>query len=379
MKMLTRIITAPHGFHALRLLILLSPAFLCALPVSAQHFSESRRNWDEGPLTWDDFQGKPSVDEVKEKMKSSLAIGYYFNTERMKDHYRRYRFDKVNPYMSRYESWDSVHTDLQLLREQTLFDIAELYCRKATREALGGTTNFDDLFNYYLRQRNDRVKEMLVITDDGKDSVAVQAYYDDLLQELQREDYDPSMFPLIADKRGVSCYIGATAQIPSQRVFTPTLGMNMGFEFLSAKSHFGLGISLEGGGTSLMDVYTSRGPIYEGDAVTTGSIYAFYGRDVWRGGRASMTPLLGLGVGFCDLANTYGDESAPEVAGFMLMGGLLTDYIFRENINVPIQGYVGRDVFGLRLMPYVSLTNYGCGIRWTPSLNVSALFYFECN
>ena len=107
-------------------------ASLLGTTLSAQSIEQSMRPWDAGKLTWDEFLGEA---------KGDTAINMFsWNTEysqgKQKIGNTTYTYPKFTTYFDQTESWTLplFKTDAMLQYNQLLFDMLELYSRRATIE-----------------------------------------------------------------------------------------------------------------------------------------------------------------------------------------------------------------------------------------------------
>jgi len=363
----------------LKITLLLLVAIL-PLQLTGQTFANSRHYWSDGDLTWDSYLGTPT-DTINA---GGMKIGYSRKWEEVKKGNTTYSYNHFITFLNRYESWvaDSARTDEHLLYDQTVFDIAELYCRKATIELYSPSYigHPDDLFEFYYRQMEKRIMELDEKTDTGKVYLALMDYHTYIRDELEKTDFDPAPVDDIASQKSVlSMYLGYSLRAPLRGEFSPTHGLTLGYDFFMKRYLLGMAINLEGFGTSHVYVNTSKGPIHLNEKVRSGSIDLYLGRNVLRNSYFSLSPFAGCGVTFYDgtyYTNAQGERTSREIAGFTLMAGVSTDIIFRNNVRLYSGTVCSSNYSSLRLRPNFSYANMGHGLGWMPSLNLSVSFNF---
>jgi len=346
------------------------------LYLSAQDYASSRHFWEDGELTWDDFRGKPD----NKGGRGYTDFGYASKWEKVRKGRTNYFYVKCITYVDRYDSWvsDSSRTDECLLYNQTLFDLSELYCRKATKEfnSEGFEGDIENVLLFYLKQMDRRVNELDEKSDTGKIALAVEEYYNYVQQELEREvAFDPLT---VADralrKSGYGMYFGYSLRAPIRGEFSPTHGITLGWDFPVRRSTVGFSINLEGFGRSNVYVETKDGPINFDEKVRSGSLDAYYGYNILRNASLSLFPFVGCALNFYDgdfYTNASGQRDSNEISCFALEAGINADVILGSQIRLFSGGRISNDFYSLRFRPYVSLANMKQGIGWMPSVNLS--------
>ena len=348
--------------------------------LTAQDYASSRHFWEEGELTWEDMLGTPDNSGAR----GVLGLSYGTKMGEVKKGNTTYNFVKYFTYVDRYDSWavDSVRTDDYLLYNQTLFDLSELYCRKATKEYSSANFSGDseDLFLFYYRQLSKRMDELNEKTDTGRISLAVEEYYRHVQQELEEEgEFNPVEAARLTSRgSGIGMFVGYSLRAPIRGEFSPTHGITWGWDFPIRKSMIGLSASIEGFGHSNVYLDTKEGPIHQNERVSSGSAELYYGYNALRTSALSLNPFAGVGVSFYD-GETYDDGSgrktSNEANGFTVEAGLIADAILSSNVRIFAGGRSASQYVSLRFRPYVSLANMR-GIGWMPSLNLSVSFNF---
>ena len=355
---------------------------LMPLQLMAQDFISSRHYWEDGALTWDDYLGKPNQSISKEM--SFIRIGYSARLGKIKKGHTTYLFPEFYPFMSRYDSWvvDSARTDSRLLYDQTLLDLSELYCRKATKEynTSSSEVDGDELFDFYYNQMRKRFNELDEKTDTGKIALALEEYYDYVQYELAKEVFDPIA---IAEERpreaGIGMYFGYNLRAPLSGEFTPTHGITLGWDFPIRRSILGFDVNLEGFGWSRTYINTSKGPITYGEKVRSGSLDVYYGLNVFRNGTLSLYPFAGVGVTFYDgeyYTNDDGQRTSNEIAAFTQEIGVNVDVILHSSVRLFSRGRTSTTFTSMRFRPSLSLPNMKQKIGRMPTLNLSVSFNF---
>lgn len=367
----------------------LAALFVAIMPLklAAQDFATSRHYWEDGKLTWDDYLSeRPQNNDAP----VCLTLSYGARKENVKKGSTTYSYVRYYSYVDRYELWaaDSVRTDELLLYHQTLFDISELYCRKATREynTMSFTGDGDELFAFYYRQRAKQIDELNQKTDSGRVYLALMDYHYYIKGELEKENFDPRSADFIpSHESGVGMYIGYSLRLPIRGEFSPTHGMTLGWDFPdfpAYRSMLGLSMSLEAFGRSNVFLHTKNGPIYRNEKISSGSFDVYYAYNLLRTNSHSLHSFVAGGLSFYDgekYDDGLGHKISNEVTAFTLEAGLIADIFFASQVNVYAGGRTDTSFTSLRLRPYLSFAHMKQGLGWMPSLNLSVSFCFSSN
>ena len=361
--------------------------FMAFVPfqMTAQDFATSPHYWYEGDLTWDDFLGEPK----KEKGKSiaGLILGYDQQTAVVKRNATSVTYLRFVPFCERYDSWalDTVRTEYNLLYYQTIFDIAELYCRKATKELFSSSNqgSADEVLTFFIQQMNERVKELEEKTDTGAIYLALLDYQQYIREDIERETFDP--FPIVDNSRpinGLGLYLGYSLRAPLHGEFTPLHGLTLGYEFPRDVITFGLALNGEGLSHSNVRFDTFDGTIYQGEKTWSGSFEAYFGYNAYRNDSFAFTPFIGGGYTYFygeSYPTSSNQSSRASLSGFTYEAGLSLDIITSSNFVLFSGGRVLSNSSSLRLRPYVSFVRLRHDLGWLPTFNLSVSYNFINN
>jgi len=357
---------------------------LFPLQVLSQEFISNFKSWNEGPLSWDDFQGKPfySLDVPSDL---SFILGYESEKLRIKDTTLIHL--KGTAYFIKNESWitPSAKSDINLLFNQITFDIIELYRRRMHNEINQLSIYFQsqgvlDMFNKKIHQEIEELKNMMY---QGNFSYAIQKKNDEIQNELTlvQENTFPN-FRRSAFGIGMHAGFGAGLLTGSLgKHFETTRNLMYGFDFGYKK----LVLFLTGSITwsSVIKDYQEKNFWEKGTRAGVAIIEASVGYNILDGSKIKLAPFAGLSL--IEISNREANEE--EAMDFRmvddnnLIAGLNLDYKLRKRFNFFPRGsafkeYVETDI---RVRLYILPANYypdlkGYSINLTIGMNGFANF-----
>ncbi len=187
-------------------------------------------NWSLKRLTWEDFKGNPISNSII-KSRINFDIEYVF--DRDPKQMNILRFDVKNYIHSKY-SWvqKEYESDIMLLYNQTIFDIAELNARKIQYKLNRTTVNptdvsktADSIFTKLFFACQDEVSAFQKASDFGEKENVVKAWSDSILFELQQNPKEKiPEYTLSNIGYGLDVFIGSS-------IFTGLLATNLNIPF----------------------------------------------------------------------------------------------------------------------------------------------------
>ena len=213
--------------------------FLLLALTSAVSAQNTKRSWDQGPLTWDDFTLLPSNRTGQSLLEYELGFVPVHDTiDGIKSYYHL-----ATAYMIPGASWVTSNSRTpELLRyHQVIFDMLEVERRNLQRSL--NSTDDPEEFREMLYASSDRLNTRVAgfrnLTNDGSDTTNLASGEQQVRQELSllpavyRPSYTPHPFGFIS-------YFSLGASLPygtMGQAFSPGLTIGYGFEIL-CKRHF---------------------------------------------------------------------------------------------------------------------------------------------
>ena len=357
-----------------RHLAALAAASLVAGTLSAQTIEQANRTWEAGKLSWDEFQGEINSDTTinlfSYKVLLDRAVEKVGNTT--------YIYSKFTPYFDQTESWTlpRFKNDAMLQYNQIMFDMLELYCRRATIDynRNDGGYSQEQIASFYRSQLAKRVKELDEATRRGTDASQLPYFETGVALDLERTRFNPAALveDVPIDYFG-EFYVGATGHFPISDYYNHAFGMNLGFGFGWNRHLWEIDMTLGFGSKAKTDFDTRHGWIYEDESLNHYQAYLNYGYCAARNSRYQSYPFIGLGAnGVTHPLGKDSDEKDPEKDGFSVCAGMMFDVFVSRRITIhPNWGnWVDATCQAIRIRPYFSMTYYN-DFGWTPALNLS--------
>ena len=357
-----------------RHLAALAAASLVAGTLSAQTIEQANRTWEAGKLSWDEFQGEINSDTTinlfSYKVLLDRAVEKVGNTT--------YIYPKFTPYFDQTESWTlpRFKNDAMLQYNQIMFDMLELYCRRATIDynRNDGDYSQEQIASFYRSQLAKRVKELDEATRRGTDASQLPYFETGVALDLERTRFNPAALveDVPIDYFG-EFYVGATSHFPISDYYNHAFGMNLGFGFGWNRHLWEIDMTLGFGSKAKTDFDTRHGWIYEDESLNHYQAYLNYGYCAARNTRYQSYPFIGLGAnGITHPLGKDSDEKDPEKDGFSVCAGMMFDVFVSRRITIhPNWGnWVDATCQAIRIRPYFSMTYYN-DFGWTPALNLS--------
>ena len=259
--------------------------------------------WDMGPLTWNDFQHKTTLNGHRS------FLEYYMGIEpsRKKIDGVLYVRPSAYAFVSPEYSWaDTAQRTPALLRyNQAAFGLMEVYRRRLERRLSTADLFVDEqqVLDNTMRQLNEDIDRLESETAQGDDSSALGQWERDIARQLD------SLHPLDIYSHtdapfrwgmAVSCgFSGVGGNL--HRYFSN--GMGLGFYFdMGVRRHFlTFGFSFAGSRCrdTVYDIHSTPGndqDLWTGDRLAVLDLFAAYGFSVLDNARCRLTPFVGYGL-----------------------------------------------------------------------------------
>ena len=195
-------------------------------------------NWSAKRLTWDSFKGNPTSSSI---IKSRINFNIVYKFERDPKQMNILHFDVKNFIHTNY-SWvrEEHKTDLMLLYNQTIFDIAELYTRKIQYRLNRTTVNpsdvsktADSIYTKIFFQCQDEISTFQLESNFGSNKNVIKSWSDSILFELEQNPKEKiPEYSLSKIGYGLDVFIGTSLLYGS-------IGKNLYLPF-----HYGYGFEL---------------------------------------------------------------------------------------------------------------------------------------
>lgn len=351
-------------------------ALLVEGTLSAQTLRESKLHWEAGPLMWEDFLGRPTVDSMKWQF--SWVVSNDVQMEKIRK--VRYYYQNVSVYALRNQSWvrPGEATPARLLYSQTVFDLWELYARKIKIEFnTSHDLGYNEVASFYSDMCADEIARLKAETKQGENEERVKEWADSVKNELAHTTFDPVA---VADSltwlHGASISMGFWTSLTASSYFAPSYGISMDFGYMYRKHLFELEIAV-GGGSMKKDLLVDRDLMRDGEQVTNAKFAANWGYRLRETTGSVVYSLLGVGGGGYTYSEEYdrGRTNSISVGGVVLQAGFSIDLLCRRKIY--LRGGYGRsqcDYQAVRLKPVFAFSHYGDGVGWTPAFQLAVSY-----
>ncbi len=214
--------------------------------LSAQNlYDQSFRKWNDGPLTWADYQ----VNEAPADPEIHSVSVYQYATSKKKVKIDNYKivYNQVDCYLDRNRSWynPNMSDDLELRSNQVVFDIWELCSRQVQNRSFGETTlTFNKNMETYSELAQKRVDEFEKECDNGQgiDTVVLKKYEESIQSDLKytpRREPDLSLAGRVPDMAGFYfSYIHGSYVGGASDYLKPANGLSFGFDYINRKDWY---------------------------------------------------------------------------------------------------------------------------------------------
>lgn len=343
-----------------------------------------QRTWDKGPLTWDDFSGKPNNPNP-----FNLRCGIYKTYNVGKSGNLKYSYISSHTQMSPSGSWcrDYYRDSTSLLYLQTSFNYWEVLRRKTQKDIFAGIkSDFSDA----IKEGDEHFNVIREDTRNGRDSTAVRFWADVVSAELRTtEDPQPDV-PVVKYKGSafgmhVGVELGVNTSGFSKYIGkTPNLSIPLGFGFMFNRVLF----EWEGAmiaGKCNKDFQVGKDIWEKGEYVPGMRACLNFGYALYDSDRLRITPFAGIGLINYNYQPKSWEEEGRE--GSIFTGsreciGLYFDIKLSRSLNSLYSKYTiprGAPLGEVMFRPYISVSHTQFGpvpSPWTFSFGVSWNFLY---
>lgn len=292
--------------------------------------------WEEGKLTWEDFQGKPYYHLDRE---SAFEYAFGFQQKKVVQHDTVVIKLVAYAYFLKDISWvlPEKKSDAQLMYNQVIFDLVEIYRRKLNN-ALGRTNSYaesQNLFDIYLVKLNEEIEDFEYQFNAGNGIYVIQRKQEEIKRELLQLD-EEFLPPLKHSNVGIGMHLGFGADILTGSVnnhFNNTSLFTFGFDI--AYRNFVLDI---GGGLSNTKVtkeYIEKNTWVDGTKTGLAILNAALAYNVHNGHRFKIAPFVGWGLLEFSNNNVPEEEKSDfTLVSYSLILGMNLDYKLRQRFKL---------------------------------------------
>ena len=360
-----------------------------AINISAQSlYDQSLRNWDEGPVKWNEFQIRHTPDDTK------YVSNLYCNIEQdvKKEIIGNFKIPVLTTTtkMNKLSSWYDPDkcTDWTLRYEQIRFDMLEVL-RRRMQNSFNRNCMEENLNAYYEQLINSTMTAFDMESNYGTDTLVVLKYEKQYKNELDTMRIEPVQIPVFQTKDwGLSIGIGFGIEkygSPISKGVTQAFGIQAEVGMMYKKVCFNFqGLIAWSGNLQCDNFYYDSEYDYnwtKGKRVRAGNISMDVGYRALDKSNLSIVPLVGIGVSYIDQYsdtprhNNKDSFETSEIRGFRTQAGLALDWKFRRKITTYLYG-ADYTESKIRFAISGARTNYK-GIGATSSLNASIILLFE--
>jgi hypothetical protein len=281
----------------MRKLIFLLLFFTNSMPFFAQ--ISSHRLWEEGPLTWQDFQGKP-FKTLDLSFDAKTYLGY--KSDKVKSNDTTFNILRAYAYLERNESWANPKekNDNNLKYAQLLFNYLEIYKRKLQHKLYQVETLYDaeTSLQSINKTYEQELEEVRNLTESGADMNAVDSLMKETKAELRKTAYNFS--PSVGIVRGnhgfaMSGGLGYSLMLGGvKQNFDNVINFFVfDIEYLYRKSSFGF-VGSFGSATIQTDFFEEKN--WKSSSKSRhffGGVY--YGYKIYENNKWRLIPTIGIG------------------------------------------------------------------------------------
>lgn len=353
--------------------------------MQAQDYAQSRKDWDGTPVDLKQFRGRLASDttiiELAWIMDASLTKEKIGDTK-----YIYYRFHPTLDLSESAVKPGFINEQTQDLA-QTMFDLLELYGRKATQEVINSQPNdIYDVVRYYNNQVKHRMDDVSYITHMGQNAEQMDLQSTAVTLELEECKIDPTRVELKEPTFVADMAIGFSVVAPFTSYLSgPAYGLNYSLGMGNRRHLYSMDATFGFGAECKEDIQTDNGTIEKGESVNLLNMMLTYGYRLGEYRGRACYPTVGFGMNSVigpQFERSDGKRDNFEVSGVTFAIGLTYDLPFARTIyagtSVNESGmFAGRseyDAKSIRLKTYLAWSKAGDDIGWYPSLNLSVLF-----
>ena len=321
----------------------------------------NRKDWSEGPLTWDDFQEKQQAIGVSEL---KFFLGY--NTDKQKFSDTTVFRIQTYCYMDRNLSWvlNYYKSDQYLHYNQVIFDLVELQRRKLQYDLdrINSIYQAETRLNLCYTELSNLIDQFQEESKFGQANAVIDQWSSILQSELQ--SLERMNLPQFSKRNlGYAVHAGLGSGIFTGSLgqhFGPTLNFMFGFDFAYKKSILYLNATLAGDQVKKDYSYEDK-TYYQGQRANVAILDVSYGYAVIDGSKIKLSPFAGLGITEISGVNRDNDEDDLRNVDYNIIFGLNADYKIRKRLKLAPNSYFGSKEYvetSVRARLYVSRANF---------------------
>lgn len=220
--------------HVVTLILMLLPFMGIA--------SNQIKNWSNGSLTWNDFQGTTVISGVPSYMKVILEAKPQHIVKKGKTRLSMAATAQMDCDRSFADA--DMRTEQQLRYHQLQFDMLEVYRRRLQKDLNTGMTGIDadNSIKYYQGQYDAKMDAMALQTKKGSDDHKLQEWEYYVRKQLEEESM-PTVPEIVPNSFSYGFYFGTGAIFPTGAIdnsfsgsWTFTAGLGVGYDRFQLKS-----------------------------------------------------------------------------------------------------------------------------------------------
>ena len=301
---------------------------------------EYRKYWNDGKLTWDDFQAEPTNTSA-----SHLAYVLMYQTNKKVIDNVTYYGVFTEAYIDKSLSFvrNNLKDKYHLNYNQVIFNLVEIYKRKLQKRiyTLDNIYNTNSLFSDTKSQLE---REIFNFQEEGNYGIQ-REISDKWILKTSKELAATDSFEIPDFKKsnwtyGVNIGVDFSAYGNKYKeFFNNTIAMSLGLEFSYKKTFMGINMNFTNSKLN-KDLIDDSFMIPEGERSTIGQLNGYFGYPVYETEKIRVIPFAGYGVTFLGEAGNKDDkqETTTGTSSF----GLNFDFKNKKTVNFT------PTVFGLR-------------------------------
>ncbi|WP_026775892.1 hypothetical protein [Polaribacter sp. Hel_I_88] len=344
--------------------------FACSFSINSQEY---RKFWEDGKLTWEDFQGKPNQNNP-----TYLAYVLMYQTDKKVINDITYFGVFSDAYIDKSLSY--VHNNLKdehhLNYNQVIFNIVEIHKRKLQKRIY----TIDNIFNInslFSDTKNQLEGEILNFQEEGSYGIQKDVTEKWLLKTTQLLA-STNIFE-IPDYRKSNWTYGLYGGVDFgvygneySEIFNNTIALSLGFEFSYKKVFMGLNMNITNSKLN-KDLVDDTLIIPKGEKSTISVLNGYFGYPVYESKKFRILPFVGYGVQLFGEAGDQDDKQ--EISAGASIFGLNFDFKSKKTVNFTPTIFdlreEGNSYFRARI--FVSNSNFNPNLKGY-SINIG-LFY----
>lgn len=349
----------------------------------AQSIESSMKFWDEGRLTWDDFN-KRNTDGYE---KSNISTSFYRYTDTQKYGNLKVIRTKLRTALNKESTWVRTEyiSDKLLRYNQLVFDMAE-----ATRQEMQneidvnlGKYSYEEILKFYRDKYNVKLQELREETMEGDREDIILKYEQEVAGQLAKETED-SVPEFDLNNWGYSYHIGFRSAFmtgKSSMYLKPTYGISLGFDITYRRSMLSLYMGVGSGkiGADMDMIATIDGRETEvtwarGKKYSSMETDLIYGYSVIDNGFMRLAPIIGIGMN--NLSHKTDSETNTSMTGMHLLGGVDINWKLLRTASITYTPWWGGRTYGetsLKTRIFVARSNLMQGFN-PYSINLAIAF-----